>query len=266
MYLENEKGKLYYKDMGEGEALLLIHGVLVDGEFFLEAAKLLKKHYRVITVDRRGNGRSTYQGEAKFSLKEQVEDMIALLDVLNIESAYVLGASGGGVIGYRFLTNYPERVKKLLLYEPAFMSYIKERNAEYSSWLSEMGELLQKKRYNTALLKFYRSIGKPDERALEKSEAFSMRSMKNAYYVLEQELLGLMESVLRAEEMREFRDKIMLACGERSGDSPYAVAAEQLARETGIALLHYPGGHNLPFDLPVDFALCVCGTLELFGK
>ena len=57
MYLEKENVSLYYEVHGEGDPLILIHGVIVDADLYRETAKLLSKYYKVILYDRRGSGK-----------------------------------------------------------------------------------------------------------------------------------------------------------------------------------------------------------------
>ena len=46
----------------------------------------------------------------------------------------------------------------------------------------------------------------------------------------------------------------------------YVQAAIRLAAQIGKKVVYYPGGHNLPYDLPLEFAICVIGTLAIVKK
>ena len=72
---------LYYEITGDGEPLLLLHGGLGGSEHFAEIVPLLSKSFEVITVDRRGHGRSTDDGEP-YSYAGMAEEMKAFLDHL----------------------------------------------------------------------------------------------------------------------------------------------------------------------------------------
>ena len=79
MFLDTEDVNLYYEVKGEGEPLLLVHGVVVDAGLYDEAAKLLAKQYKVITYDRRGSSRSTVHGEnVKYDVDTQEELCVRL--------------------------------------------------------------------------------------------------------------------------------------------------------------------------------------------
>jgi len=105
---------LYYEIYGEGEPLLLIHGNGQSASAFLQQTEEFSKYYRVIVVDCRGRGKSTYQKDIELTYDLQVEDMILLLDHLKLKSAHVVGWSDGGIIGLRMAMKHPEKVKKLV--------------------------------------------------------------------------------------------------------------------------------------------------------
>lgn len=106
---------LRYRDTGSGPALLLIHGWALDLEIWEPAARRWADRFRVIRYDRRGFGLST--GEP--SVAADVADALAVLDVLAVPSAVVLGASQGARAALRLAVNSPERVAGLILDGPA---------------------------------------------------------------------------------------------------------------------------------------------------
>lgn len=262
MYLEIEEGSLFYEVRGSGEALLLIHGVVVDSWLYEKAAELLAARYKVITFDRRGSSRSECRAGASCSMEAQIGDIQALLDYLNIREAIIVGASAGAVIGQYFMQRFPGRVKKLLMYEPPFVSLM-PKSAGAADWVKMMKALIAAGKYNTATLKFMQSIGETDSRAPKKPDDVAMREMNNIQHFLKDEYAVFMDYCPDIEGCRKLSDKITVAVGEKSGKSLYALAAEKFAETTGSRLLHYPGCHNLPADLPVEFAVCVMGTLLL---
>ena len=112
-YVEIDSVKLYFEITGKGEPLLLLHGGLGGSEHFKEIIPLLAGSFKVITVDRRGHGRS-YDNAEPYSYATMADEMKAFLDHLEIESANMLGFSDGGVVGYHLASTYPQVVKKLV--------------------------------------------------------------------------------------------------------------------------------------------------------
>lgn len=106
---------IFYREQGKGEALLLLHGGMGTLESWVNQVPEFSKHYRVITPDSRGQGRST-DAVGPLSYHAMAEDMIALMDALQIKQAYVVGWSDGGNIGLDMAINHPKRLKGLVAY------------------------------------------------------------------------------------------------------------------------------------------------------
>ena len=244
MILKREFGELYYEVRGEGKPLLLIHGVIVDASLYEQTAEILSRYYKVICYDRRGYSRSKCKEEPKFHMEEQAEDILAILDALKLEKVIVAGASAGAVIGQYFLQTYPQKVEYLLMYEPAML-----------------GRMMQ----DMALLRFSGHIGFQDPRSPQKTEEVSLRELNNVEYAFTEEIPALLEYYPDMDKMHLLADKITIAAGEKSGDTAYVRAAVRLADQIGKKVLYYPGGHNLPYDLPVEYAVCTIGTLAVMS-
>jgi pimeloyl-ACP methyl ester carboxylesterase len=107
--------QMYYAVYGEGEPLLLLHGGLGNADYFANQIPAFAEHYKVIAVDSRGHGRSTVT-ETPIGYALMASDVLALMDYLEIDSAYLVGWSDGGIIGLDIAINHPERLKKLVAY------------------------------------------------------------------------------------------------------------------------------------------------------
>lgn len=105
--------KINYKEYGNGEPLIVIHGLLGMLDNWSTHARKWSNAYRVITIDARNHGRSTHSDEMNYEV--MVEDLKILMDDLGINDAYLLGHSMGGKIVMKFAQNYPYRVKKLIV-------------------------------------------------------------------------------------------------------------------------------------------------------
>jgi pimeloyl-ACP methyl ester carboxylesterase len=104
----------YYEEAGRGEPLLMIMGISGDLQGWALQVPELSKHFRVITYDNRGAGRSSAP-DRPYSIKQMAGDACALLDHLGIAKTHVLGFSMGGYVAQEFAIAHPERVNKLIL-------------------------------------------------------------------------------------------------------------------------------------------------------
>lgn len=104
---------LYYEMVGQGEWLVLIHASADNSAIWFNQVPAFAKHYRVLTYDMRGFGRSDKPADLR--RETLVEDLYALLETLEIKGAFFLGHSMGGGVAQRLAIEHPEIVKALIL-------------------------------------------------------------------------------------------------------------------------------------------------------
>ncbi len=103
---------LYYEIAGAGHPFILIHGHLLDRRSWDDQFDAFAEHYRVIRYDQRGFGDSGLITNGK-SYSDRA-DLYALMQFLGIESAYLMGVSGGGTLAIDFTLEHPEMVDALI--------------------------------------------------------------------------------------------------------------------------------------------------------
>lgn len=106
--------QLHVEITGEGPAVLLVAGLGGRGAFWANQIDSLARHFRVITFDHRGCGNST-PGMTVDNVAHMASDVIALMDVLGVASAHLVGHSTGGAIGQHIALEAPARLDKLVL-------------------------------------------------------------------------------------------------------------------------------------------------------
>lgn len=111
--------KIYVEQHGKKDdkamPIIFLHGGLGSARSWGYQVEYFSKHYRVITPESRGQGRST-DTDAVLTYHLMAEDMVRLMDKLKIPSAYIVGWSDGGNIGIDMAIHHPARVKKLVAY------------------------------------------------------------------------------------------------------------------------------------------------------
>lgn len=106
-----------YDRVGQGPALILVHGAMFTSVFYTGLAAILAPHFTVITYDRRGRGGSG--DTAPYAVLREVEDLEALINAVG-ESAFVFGHSTGAVLSLEGARLLPAAITKLAVYEPPF--------------------------------------------------------------------------------------------------------------------------------------------------
>lgn len=99
-----------------GPPLLAIHGITGFGARFERLAGMVDQP-RWICPDMRGHGGSPTT--PPWRTEDHVADLLAVLDAHDVEQADVLGHSFGGHVALHLLALAPERVGRLVLFDPA---------------------------------------------------------------------------------------------------------------------------------------------------
>jgi pimeloyl-ACP methyl ester carboxylesterase len=126
---------LYYEEIGAGAPILGIHGTPSSAVLWEEAARELAQIGRCIIYDRRGFGRSRPREPFdSLDLDQHLDDAVALIDALSAGPVIAIGRSTGGQIALALAHHHPEKVRALVLLEPALFT----ADPEAQAWAWEL--------------------------------------------------------------------------------------------------------------------------------
>jgi pimeloyl-ACP methyl ester carboxylesterase len=103
-----------YYDVGEGEPLVLVHGLGADADVWAYCLEPLSRNHRVIAPDLLGFGRSS-KPLISYRIATFVEMLERFLHTLGLKQVSLVGNSVGGWVCASFALQFPERLKKLVL-------------------------------------------------------------------------------------------------------------------------------------------------------
>jgi len=166
---------------GEGEPLVLLHGFGASSYSWREVLPDLARDYRVVALDLNGFGYTDRPKEREHYTREgQVQMILATLDVLGIDSAHFVGHSYGGALTFALTAKHPERVRSMILVDPASPEYPTKRR----KWFAGA-----------------RPITYPFVRGVGLRYSFVERVFKRAY---------LDEELVTPELVEEYRDRLRI--------------------------------------------------------
>lgn len=113
--------KLHYRELGEGQPIVILHGLFGNSDNWQTHANKLSEYFRVILVDQRNHGRSNWSDEFSYDLL--AEDLNELFIDLNLKKTIVLGHSMGGKTAIRFTQLHPNKVEKLIIVDIGVKEY-----------------------------------------------------------------------------------------------------------------------------------------------
>jgi pimeloyl-ACP methyl ester carboxylesterase len=108
-YVENEGARIWYASYGAGPPVILLHGGLGhSGNWGYQVPALVENGYRAVVIDSRGHGRSTRDARP-YTYELMASDVLAAMDVLQLEKAALVGWSDGACTALVLATNAPAR-------------------------------------------------------------------------------------------------------------------------------------------------------------
>ncbi len=152
--VERDGVKIAYEVHGEGHAptvLLAPTWSIVHSRVWKGQVPFLARHFRVVTLDGRGNGRSDRPSAIEaYADDEFAEDIVAVLDATDTERATFVGLSMGALWSVLVAAYHPERVSGLFLIGPATGLDVPVPRREESRWLAEIDDPQGWQKFNRA--------------------------------------------------------------------------------------------------------------------
>jgi pimeloyl-ACP methyl ester carboxylesterase len=116
-------------DMGEGPAIVFVHGLSGSWPNWLEQLPAFAENHRAIAMDLPGFGHSPMPHE-HITISAYARKLDGLLDTLGVSAATVVGNSMGGFVATELAIAYPQRVERLVLVSAAGISTYRHRDVE----------------------------------------------------------------------------------------------------------------------------------------
>lgn len=107
--------RVAWTDLGQGDPVILLHGIPTWSFLYNEVIPLLARTHRVIAPDFLGHGYSDRRDFFDRSLVAQTQMIIKLMDHLDLKRAHFVGHDTGGGVSLIMGIQHPERVDRLVL-------------------------------------------------------------------------------------------------------------------------------------------------------
>ncbi|MEO7989050.1 MAG: alpha/beta fold hydrolase [Chryseolinea sp.] len=113
--------KLFFREYGEGQPLIILHGLFGSCDNWLTQAKLLAPHYKVYTIDQRNHGLSPHSDDFDYTF--MAEDLLEFINDHNIDRPTIIGHSMGGKTAMNFALAHPDKLERLIVVDIAPRAY-----------------------------------------------------------------------------------------------------------------------------------------------
>lgn len=117
-FTTRQKHNAHYVEVGIGEPVILIPGLFGTYRGWNRMIPLLAPHYKLIAIDNFGTGDSEMPDDSfGYSVAEQADMIIKMMDELGLSRGALLGVSYGGMIALNIAARYPDRVSAVVCIE-----------------------------------------------------------------------------------------------------------------------------------------------------
>jgi pimeloyl-ACP methyl ester carboxylesterase len=144
--------KLNYITFGDGQPLIVLHGLFGSLDNWYSLSKAFAKTFKVVAVDLRNHGKSPHS--IIFNYQVMAEDVLELLDELKLTEASLLGHSMGGKVAMQFASAYSSRMHSLVVVDIAPRRYEASHSEIIHAMLSlDLSSYRTRKEVDAALAK-----------------------------------------------------------------------------------------------------------------
>lgn len=113
--------KLFYRHYGQGQPIIILHGIFGISDNWVSFARQIAGHYEVFIPDQRNHGHSPHN--PTFNYFALCEDLGEFIDEHNIKNPIILGHSMGGKVTMRFALENPGIPKALIIADISLRQY-----------------------------------------------------------------------------------------------------------------------------------------------
>lgn len=250
-------GTLHWTVRGEGQAVVLVHGLAGNLHNFSDLEEALAKKYKVYCLDRPGSGHSKRSLHTAPNFTQQSAMIAEWMTKQNIENAIFVGHSMGGGISLNLAINAPEKVKGLALICP-LSAPLNIQATHFSTWFlrSKMLRLIISKAFSPMI---HRKIGRRQVNAIFKPEKPSadfayryggaLSMLSSAFFAATNDLAGAQHSIeAQIPHYSAIKCPVNVLFGEGDRILPYQPHTEVIATSVPHAnITVMPNrGHMLP--------------------
>ena len=245
---------LRYRDVGAGDAVVLIHGYTASLESMFGIGGPLASSHRIVGFDVRGFGESSKFSEPSRYGQAMVDDVVRLLDHLKIERAHLVGHSMGALIAANVAARYPARVRSATLIAGPFYADKATFTKEARPWVADLESGKGLQNFMTWLLPAM------DPKVIA---AFSAQAVKANDLA---SLIAVMRSLpeLAIPGLKASGVKALVAVG--TGDPLHTLSGSFAKTSMGVRLVEVEGADHISIAASPDVIRAMRDLLQLTGS
>jgi 2-succinyl-6-hydroxy-2,4-cyclohexadiene-1-carboxylate synthase len=259
--------RLHVATSGDGAPLVLLHGFTGCGAAWAAHVRAFATRFRVVTIDLLGHGWSDAPADPRrYHIERSAADVLAVLDRLGIERAYLLGYSMGGRLALQIAATGQERILALIMVSasPGLRSDAERRSRATQD--AALADAIEREGVPAFVDRWERQPIFASQARLPWAVRETLRAQRLQHTArgLANSLRGMGQGVQPPlyDQLPRLRIPTLLLAGEL--DARYcAVGAEMSAAIPGARMIIVPdSGHAVQLEQPEVFRQCVLEFLD----
>lgn len=156
---EHTKRMIHFKKYGQqGENLVVIHGLFGNSDNWHSIAQSLSEHFTVYCLDLPNHGKSSALEDAAYDI--MASTINAWMQQESIQECFMLGHSMGGKVAMQFASQYPEKIKRLIVADIAPVNYESSHHVIFDGLKAiDPEHIKNRKEADTILAQFVEILG-----------------------------------------------------------------------------------------------------------
>jgi esterase len=150
--------KVHYRIIGEGQPLIILHGLFGSADNWQTLAKGFAEKFKVVLVDQRNHGHAPHTDEMNYDV--MADDLLELFQKENLKNAILMGHSMGGKTAMWFAQKHTELLDKLIVVDMGLKKYPPHHQIIFDALLSlDLNNIKSRKEAEEHLRKTITDIG-----------------------------------------------------------------------------------------------------------
>jgi pimeloyl-ACP methyl ester carboxylesterase len=216
---------IFYRTIGMGKTVVLLHGFAEDGEIWDNQVNFLKNHFRLIIPDLAGSGKSDLVRGANIETYADIIKEIVDIECPDADPVTLIGHSMGGYITLAFAEKYPKLLDSFgLFHSTAFADSEEKKQVREKAidFINDKGPALFLKTSTPALFtkKFAEKFPEQVEALVERGKKFTAEALVQYYK-------AMMSRPDRTDVLKTFDKPILFIIGEFDNAIPLQSSLQQ---------------------------------------
>ncbi len=246
---------VHYRDVGKGEAIILIHGTGASLHTWEKWIDILSPEYRVISFDLPGFGLTGPDPNHNYQISRYTAILDSLMVKLKVDSFHIAGNSLGGLVAWRYTTQFPQKILTLNLIDAAGLPQPGKKPPFIFQLakLPVLSTLLQKVTPKSIIEKSMLDVYKNDqlvtEKLIDRYFELSLREGNRTAFV---KRMSQLNEKLVVSDLKNITVPVLIQWGKDDRWIPLANAFEFQKLIPNAELIIYDSGHVPMEENPME--------------